>query len=259
MASEPLKFYGSSSAFGWGDLLFTEKPQGCYRYILLNAYGVRKGDIHEKYKILGEANEARYEKALIASGVEYEREKVVKRTVDGFPTVMCSGRIDFWLPGTGGSRCVELKATFSKIRLKKCIKDGTPDDYNVAQLIAYMLETNAAEGDLEYAYYDEKLFNPSDPKPQAVRNYRVTLGGKGEIFINNKLFQFNAKDILHHRAKASEGIVRKEILERPHKGTVPFSGACHWCDFKETCNDYDNGVIASSEEFINVAKERVNE
>lgn len=246
------KIYGSASAFMRGTLAITEVPSGCLRVILLNANGVRDNSIDPCHIVRGAFNEEEYEKRLQASGTPYEREISLRSPVDGFSDIHFSGRFDFATLDEQGNRYViELKSTESKNRLKS-IKGGFYKTYNLAQLVAYMIETGTTAGSLIYTYYEK---GPDDKYVQKYeRELKVTIDSKGDIAVNSISSGYSVHDQLLHRVTAAKVIDQGLVWSRPYKHEDKWGSPCNLCAFKSTCAKYDKGTIEGSSAFVEDAR-----
>lgn len=237
-----------------GTLVFTETPSGCLRNTLLQHHGVRD-QIDQIHIVRGAINEENYEKKLQAQNTAYEREVPVRSVVAGFPSVTFSGRCDFIiLDEQGNRRVIELKSTESKSRLKD-IKSGFYKIYNLAQLIAYMIETRTTTGELVYTYY-EKDDNDAY-KPVYENSLKVVVDEHGSIMVNNLPSGFTVHDQLLHRVNSAKVITEGIIWSRPHKWDVAWKSPCNLCTFKTACNKVDSGEIEGTDAFIEAAKKLV--
>lgn len=243
--------YGSSSAFMQGTLVMTEVPSGCLRTIYLNACGVRDNSIDPCHIVRGAFNEEEYEKRLQAAGIPYERELSLRSPIAGFEDMQFSGRFDFRITSPEGNPYViELKSTESKNRLKS-IKGGFYKTYNLAQLVAYMIETSTTAGSLIYTYFEKE----NDLYVQKYeKELKVVIDDKGNIVVNSIPSGFSVHDQLLHRHTAAKVIDQDIIWARPHKWAEKWSSPCGLCAFKNTCTKYDTGKIEGAVAFVEDAK-----
>lgn len=257
MKKQNKKIHGSSSAFAWGRIVFTEYKGGCLRTILLNSYGVREGDIQEKYKILGALNEERHEEILKESGVKYDREFVVKQAVPSNPTVSFSGRVDFVQHLDSGIVVEELKSTDNKNKLREVIKNGTWVTENLAQLVSYMVALRTPIGRLIYTYYDlDKTTGKYEAKKD--RAFEVVIDDAGRICVDSAPTRFTVHDQIAHTQAAAKVIETGEIWDRPYHWNMPFKSPCIYCPFSGTCDAYDAGAIKDVTDFVMSAKKDID-
>lgn len=234
-----------------GTTVFTETPSGCLRNTLLQSRGVRDNNIDPCHIIRGALNEEEYEKRLQAQGTDYKREVPVQSPVAGFPSVTFSGRCDFIIMDEQGNRrVIELKSTESKSRLKD-IKSGFYKVYNLAQLIAYMIETRTSVGDLIYTYY-EKVGDQY--KMSFEKSLPVVVDDSGSIVVNNLPSGFTVHDQLLHRVNSAKVIAEGLIWNRPHKWNVKWKSPCNFCAFKAVCDKVDSGHIEGVDAFVEAAQ-----
>ena len=237
-----------------GTLVFTETPSGCLRNTLLQSRGVRDGSIDPCHIIRGAFNEEEFEKRLQAQGTDYKREVPVQSPVAGIPSVLFSGRIDFITSDAQGNRrIIELKSTESKSRLKD-IKGGFYKIYNLAQLVAYMIETRTAVGDLIYTYY-EKAGDNYEMKFE--KSLPVSIDGYGSIVVNNLPSGFTVHDQLLHRVNSAKVIAEGLVWSRPHKWDVKWKSPCGLCAFKSACDKVDAGTIEGADAFVDEARKLI--
>lgn len=248
------KVYGSSSAFMQGSIVFTETPSGCLRNTLLQSRGVRDNNIDPCHIIRGAMNEEEFEKRLQAQGADYKREVPVQSPVAGFPSVTFSGRCDFIiLDEQGNRRVIELKSTESKSRLKD-IKSGFYKIYNLAQLVAYMIENRTTKGELIYTYY-AKVGDQYKQEFESV--LPVVVDDHGSIVVNNLPSGFTVHDQLLHRVNSAKVITEGIIWSRPHKWDVKWKSPCNFCAFKSACDRVDSGDIVDADTFAVEAQKLV--
>lgn len=246
-ASKPIKLYPSSVAFMSGDLVVTEYSSGCLRYQLLASEGLKE-PFDPKHARRGKINEERYESAIIASGLDYQREVPFKIPVADDAYI--SGRIDFTLSDTQVHEC---KSSESPNVVRQVLKEGKLKKSNVAQLVTYLMAAKIPIGRLIYSAYKPDKNNPQVYIHIADRVFEVTLGAEGEIYVDGKKYEFGALEIVAHFL-ASAGVIRdRRIVARPYNYTS-FDGPCKYCVFRDTCGLYDESVLESVEDFIESAK-----
>ncbi len=243
--------YGSSSAFAWGRLVFTDSKAGCIRNILLQSHGVREGSIPEKYKIMGAANEARYNKILADSGIKYDQERPIKHAVAAVPSVLFSGRADFIRYLDSTVVVDELKSMDSKNKAREVLKHGNWTPENLAQLIAYMVGMQTPDGRLIYTQFE-------DGEPTKERAFEIVIDEAGRICVDGAPTKFTVYDQIAHLNAAARAIENNEIWERPYNWNAPFKSPCGYCPFKATCDKFDAGEIKDVQAFVMSAKEDIN-
>lgn len=231
----------------WGRLVFTQYKTGCLRNILLQSRGVREGDIQEKYKILGAANEERFEKTLLEAGDEFKREVPIKTPIAANPSIILSGRADFVRTVNGSIIIDELKSTDSKTKLRDVIKNGRWVVENLAQLVCYMIEFKTTMGRLIYTYMEPEGGVYTAKKERA---FETVIDDAGRICIDLEPTKFTAQDQIAHRNAAAKVILTGEVWERPYDWNVAFKSPCAYCSFAPVCDRYDNGEIEGTDAFV---------
>lgn len=234
------RYYPSSAAFQRGHLTFTDYNAGCLRKIYLNNAGYREA-LRQDTKDVGEANEVAFEEELKSKNLPYVREFVVKN--EHF-----SGRIDFQLP----DELIELKSTRSNTKRTRLRTEG-PNTENIAQLVAYMVETETVNARLIYTYYG---FDGRKKIPlKETYEFAVKIDDRGDIFINGQRYKFNVFDHLEHRG-AVAGLDRSQdpgSIPRPYGYAESFGSPCHFCPFNRACEKLDSGLANTVEEFLQEA------
>lgn len=241
-----IKLYPSSAAFKVGELVHTQYSSGCLRHLLLAAEGVKE-PFAQEHSERGAINEQRYENALVAAGTDYERE--VPFQIQIADDAVISGRIDFVL---ADQRIDELKSTESANVIRDVINNGKFKHANVAQLVVYLMAKGLTYGNLIYSAYKR------DKKTKALvhvadRTYAVQLMANGDIYVDEAKFEFTAADVVNHLLSTAKVIRHRTIAPRPY-GHSSFDGPCKYCPFANTCGLYDEGILASVEEFIDSAR-----
>lgn len=249
----------------WGTIVFTEWDSGCLRRILLDANGVR-GEFNPIHSERGEINEDLFAEKLDGAEVSYERESPFREAI---PTTVCqlSGRIDFLTDKNGVPYPIELKSTESETQRKNKIQYGKWGLNNVAQLVTYMAIENTKEGKLLYTFFkrDEEgqLYRPKEfttkrgTTYRTERAYEVTVSDARYIAVDGKQTQFRTDDVLLHHYWAARVIQDDIIWERPANYDAPFGSPCKFCSFKNTCNLYDDGLVSTAKEFIELARQEL--
>lgn len=244
----------SSQGFAWGSLVHTRWKSACLRKILIQSQGYQY-ELDPKYAKLGQINEDRHAKRLVAEGYDFLRESEFLRLGDHGINVR--GHCDFTVRLAGRKTWQfvdELKSVQSKNVRREVIKNGVYTVENLAQLCRYMFEAMVTKGRLIYTYWerdeDNDTWNPEDE-----RIFLVHFDDYGRIFVDRKPTEFVASDLTAHENAACQVIAEKIVWpDRPFRGDVPFVGACHFCPFKTVCNDYDSGKIEGADIFIEEAK-----
>jgi hypothetical protein len=248
------KVYGSSSAFLWGRVVFTDSKAGCLRNILLQANDVREGDIPEKYKEMGAVNEARYEQYLKDMGIQYQREFKVEHSIIPDSNVTFSGRVDFIRELPGYKEVEELKSTDSKTKRRNVIKNGAWVPENLAQAVSYMISLECITGRLVYTYFERdeggKLMMEDE------RAFEILIEPSGRISVDGSPTQFSVNDQLNHRLAARAVIDTGNVWDRPYNWDSAFKSPCKYCPFNKACDKYDEGNMSSTE-FIDEAKKLI--
>ena len=244
------KIYPSSSAFIIGGLVHTSDQNGCLRNVLLSAHGIREDSIAEVNVRVGAMHESYYARTIPDD--VFGSEVPVKGECDGVPY---SGRCDFLTKFKSDGVVHETKGTVSYNTYKKVIKDGQPKHNNLSQLVFYMSHFNTPYGKLIYGYYKD-LGHMFEQKEQRI--YKVTINQAGDILLDGSHSGFMVQDHMAHRMGAAHVLKTGDVWERP-EGTESGEGACKYCIHKETCLDWDKGIITDKEEFINEAKRRHQE
>lgn len=250
----PYNLRASSSAFAWGQQVFTDFNTGCLRKILLQSLQVTE-TVASKYGKLGAENEERHAKRLFESVQlgSYERERSFSRPIDHKVTL--SGHIDFVIKDATDHavRIDELKSVQSPNQYRQIVKHGKYKLENLAQTVAYMGESRVQHGHLIYTYYKEG----AGGSPTDERIFDVAIDRFGRIGVDSQPTQFHYQDVLAHQAAAAHVIAKKEIGPRPFDGERLFTGACGYCAFKGACDRYDSGTVRGLEAFVDLAREGV--
>lgn len=249
----------SSSAFAWGDMIFTDYASGCLRKILLQSRGVEKPFL-AKYTDVGALNEARHENNLqLAPGMTYKREvefvHVISDRDKGL--IYLKGHADFVHYNIAGRAvCVdELKSVQSKNKRLQYIRKGVWNTENLAQLVCYMSAFGVTHGRLIYTFWEaDKL---GDMVATEERILLVTIDDFGRILVDSKATKYTVYDLYAHQSQAADALKGAKVMQRPLNWDAPFVSPCAYCAFAKACDAYDNCTIESSEAFVNFAKEIV--
>lgn len=251
----PNEFRASSSAFMWGQTVFTDYKTGCLRKILIQSRN-HQATIDPKYGILGKINEDRHEARLIKEGTKFLREVEFKSKVPMVPSINLSGHADFILidPLNINPYCVdELKSVTSKNVRRNVIKNGEYGTENLAQLVTYMAEAKVTKGRLIYTYYEQDTNNQQYYAVDE-RTFNVTIDDFGKIAVDSNPTQYSFNDVLAHRVAAARTIENGEVAQRPYRWELNFVSPCQWCPFKQACDKFDAGEIEGTDAFVEYAK-----
>lgn len=250
----------SSSAFAWGDLVFTDYKSGCLRKILIQSMAVQ-APVKAKYTELGDLNEKRREDQLKKEGKLYQREVTYSHPIRLFESINKSGHLDFLICDSNSNpeHIEELKSVQSTNIRKRVIKDGNYLTENLAQTVNYMMEAKVSRAKLIYTFY-KKDKKTEKLEPEDERIFRVSVDDYGRIFVDKKPTQFTVQDLIAHEHAAAR-VIRDKIVwpDRPFRGEIPFVGSCHWCPFKKACSAYDSGSIEGTTAFVEFAKSLVSQ
>ncbi len=256
----PNEFRLSSSAFMWGDLVFTDYKTGCLRKILLQSR-----DINAPYNgvqtddpdgtTLGDVNENRHIERLYREGhKKFLREVEFKRPIPQEPTITSSGHCDFIIANDINAAFVdELKSATSKNTRRNVIKNGEYSTENLAQIVAYMGEAKLVDGRLIYTYYE---IDTNTGKYHAIdsRTFIVKIDDYGKIFVDGKATQWAFNDLIAHRVAAARVIRTGEVTQRPYRWELEWASPCKFCHFKDACDKFDSGEIEGDVAFVEYAK-----
>jgi hypothetical protein len=232
----------SMSGFSWGDQVYTTFGSACIRKILLYSKDVQ-APIPIKYTKLGAKNEDLYANVL---AFPYEREGEVSGQIT--ETVGYTGHFDYCVDGPYGKEVHELKCTDSKSTLYNVIVRGNYRLENLAQTVAYMDALEVERGQLIYTYYLEGIRDTQ-------RSFIITLADSGQIIVDGEPIKFYIQDIHRHKLNAAQAIENDTVWQRPEGWQQKFGSPCGLCKFKDTCDSYDAGVINTTQEFIDSAKQ----
>lgn len=247
----PDNIRASSSAFAWGRQVHTDYNTGCHRKMLLQSRQVQ-GSVPKKYERLGKINEDRFAARLDAQNVVYFRE-VEFQVPTSVPGITVSGHIDFTIYKDGKPDfAIELKSVTGKTAIANVFKKGHWKTENLAQLVCYLSVMHLTQGQLIYTSYDDAA--AVDPQQIDQRIFDVSIDDFGKIFVNSNPTQYTVYDMWAHQEGAAAVIKSGAVSERPYRATVPFIGPCHFCDFKATCDAWDQGAIESANAFVEHAK-----
>lgn len=241
-----IRIYPSSAAFMTGDLVITQYPSGCLRSLLLASEGVKE-PFNQDHSERGAANEERYERALMAAGTDFARE--VPFQIQIAPDAIVSGRIDFLL---ADQRIDELKSTESTNVIRDVITNGKFKPANVAQLVVYLMAKSLTFGNLIYSAYkrDKKT---KELVHVADRCFSVQLMTNGDIYVDEKKFEYAAGDVVSHLLATARVVRNRSVASRPYMH-ASFDGPCKFCVFAPTCDLFDAGVISDVDDFVEQAR-----
>lgn len=242
------KLYPSSSAFMWGDVVFTDYDSGCLRSILIKSH-LKTPDIDPLYTELGALHEDNYE-AEHLKDVPHEKEKPFKvEVLDG---VVLSGRIDFLTP----DKVHECKSTVSKSTAISWA-NGKFKTGHLAQTVAYMVQEGIPQGRIICGFYVQ------DKEGKAKRIvetfFEVSLSEDGVILVNGKPTGFTVSDQLRHRYRAARVLQTQEFVsDRPAGWNQTWGSPCGFCAFRPTCDKYDNNQLTTLSQIIESAQNDLN-
>jgi hypothetical protein len=223
---------------------------GCFRRQLIGSYGIET-PFPEAIAKTGAANEENYASGLYYDGIVYVREMEVHQ--EAVAGVGFSGRVDFFCPFEE-FKVRELKSATSEKTFTEVIKRGHYKPNNLAQLVSYMVALEEAKGILHYTYYDKVQ---GDYIPTAVRAFQVTIDDDGRILVDEEDSEFTVANSLAHRYNSAMWLVDPEVPPLPKGHLDKWKSPCKYCDFRQTCNMYDCGMITTKEEFIQQAAKGV--
>lgn len=238
----------SSSAFAWGQQIFTDYKTGCLRWILISSH--IPYELEAKYQIMGKVNEDRHEKTL--KGRQFTRELEVQRDspING---VSVRGHIDFLIDDPDQLIVDELKHVQSKNVRRDVIRKGRPKTENLAQTVNYMWQARTTVGRLKYSFYEEDTNNQLYYCTEE-RTFDVRIDDFGRILIDGVATKFTIYDQLAHQAQAATALKEQKILQRPDGWQAPFVSPCAYCPAKSTCDLFDKGKIESTDAFVSTYK-----
>lgn len=222
---------------------------------------------------------------FLAKGYELEKEKDV--TLQITSEVRLRGHIDIY---RADINCVyELKSVTSTDSFKKIWFYNTPKPENVIQCCTYMIMTETENGVLRYgSFLWHKFFDLEDKTLDYLRNYqqygvevkkdwktkkecvairptykefKIKFDEKGHIFINDKKFQYSAKDIERYYIEIADNLERGILGPQPENldkqpGGFSFS-PCFSCEWKSICDRYNEGLYNTIEDIISSAKQHL--
>lgn len=234
-----------------GGLVFTKYSSGCLRHILLRSKGVKE-EIKETHKERGALNEELFDK--IKGDAPIAREKPFHFTFSSDPAAYWSGRIDFLLhPDSPEQKKIqELKSTESSGVYKSVIKEGKINSQNLAQVAVYMLAEKCNNAELIVTYYKRnkktKVLKPADE-----RRFKIDLQEDGLIMVDDNSSGYYVDNLIQHAQAAAKAIQEDRVAgSRPYNAS-PFDGPCSFCPFSSVCSMFDDGLIKSTDEFVNLS------
>lgn len=241
----------SSSAFAWGDMIFTDYSTGCLRKILIQSRGY-ESQIDPKYGIVGKLNEDRHEARL--KGRTFTREPEFSHPLA--QGVKIKGHADFLIFGDDAcpDSVDELKSVQSTNSRLRYIRKGDYLPENLAQLVCYMWAFNVVDGRLIYTFWEQDD-ETGEWEANEERIFKVHIDVFGRISVDSKTTKYTVYDLLSHQAQAADVIATGKVAQRPLNHDAPFVSPCAYCVFKTVCDKYDSGEIESSEAFVTLAKE----
>lgn len=239
----------SSSAFAWGDLIFTDFNSGCLRHAFIRANGVDH-PIDPKYPAIGKLNEDLHAADLTAAGVYFERE--VECVREATTDVLLIGHTDFLVDG--GTAIHELKSVSSTTSRREVFKYGHYKTENLAQIVCYMTEFRAPVGKLIYSFFDE-TDDPEHPWTRGEqRTFTVIVDDFGRIHVDGVPTKWTVHDMLAHQQQAANAVSAHYVPQRPQRWDAPFLSPCGLCRYKAVCLAHDEGHIEGGDAFVNAAK-----
>lgn len=240
-----VKLHGSSSAFAKGKLVFTRYNTGCVRNILFKSHGIRE-TFKSDTQAVGVLNEDLYGKRL--DGQAYIREHVVTNPSDRHDGAVFSGRVDYFVPG----EVIELKSSQSKNKLAE-LKKGIYTLENLAQTVAYMLETDSHQGRLIYTYYGTRK-DTGAFESLYERSFDITFDETGNICVSNKPTGFKVSDLYNHQDLVYHHVSTNSVCDRPYGYQNAYGSPCTYCPFAEACDAWDDDRLNTTEELLKEAK-----
>ncbi len=245
------KFYPSSSAFMLGDTVVTKYNSGCLRSILIKANGIREDDISSVYQDVGAAAEDNHEQTLIAKGLPYIKELVVKAPLSKFG-VQYSGRVDFYV---NDNEVHEVKGLTSKNTRRDVIRQGKYNVSYLAQVVSYMVKLRVSHGELICGYFED---DEGQLICQESRTFKVELDAhQGDIWVDGEPSGYCVADLLAHQQAAVEVLETGVIAGRPEKAYQKYDSPCTYCPFKEACDRHDKEGL-TTEQFLWAAQDAVD-
>ena len=241
---------GSQSSFMEDGQALSAWGTGCFRRQLIGSYGI-EGPFPEAIARTGAANEEVYASELYYAGIVFVREMEVNQEVTA--DIGLSGRVDFFCPFEE-FKVRELKSATSEKTFTEVIKRGHYKPNNLAQLVSYMVVLEEPKGILHYTYYDKAQ---EDYIPTAVRAFQVTIDDDGRILVDGEDSEFTVANLLSHRYNSAMWLVDTSVPPLPKGHAEKWKSPCKYCDFRQACNMYDCGMIATKEEFIQQAAKGV--
>jgi CRISPR/Cas system-associated exonuclease Cas4 (RecB family) len=222
----------SSAAFVLGDMVVTDTPQGCLRFLLLKKHLPREEGIPLELQVMGERGECIYmEKLLTEQPWPFHRELPFQSKVEG---VKVRGRMDFVTYHDGFKVIHECKTSQSKTFLYDVIKKGKPKVNHIAQLVFYLIHLEETRGKLVTLYaptMEEKVF-------------KVEIKDGNVVYLNSVPYYYTVENQIMHQLLSAKVIKEDFVANRP------WGKACTYCRYKEECDKYDGCGGSSFEDFL---------
>ena len=247
ISPEKLKYSPSSSSFNILGATYTKYSSGCHRAILLASEGIREFSIPEIYQVLGAHHEEQHlAKLKEKHGSENVLDEVSLR-VDT-KDFKFSGRIDMII---SGNEIHETKGTISKRILRENIKRKTVVPSHLSQAVCYKMFGNYETVVIVLAFYEVNM--QGFKKLQEVE-FNIDIDHRGFILSNGTWTGYCAHQILEHAQSSAEYYKTNLIPPRPQDYAAKFGSPCHFCPFKDVCNDEK---FDSFDEFKTLCKEKL--
>lgn len=237
------KYYPSSAAFMWGDMVLTKDSSGCLRRILFASLGLRD-EIDPIYSAVGAAHEKWVEERLEG----FEREVPVRGPILG-SEVEYAGRADF----LNASEVIECKATLSKRARLDVIRKGNVKINHLAQLVSYLIQLEMTNGRLIVGFYQHNENNEFECTES--REFKITIDDEGRILIDDTLSGYRVHDQLAHMQRAAKHLAEGTLGPRPNDWDAKYTSPCSYCPFKAACDKIDAGEQGDS---VALAKEALD-
>lgn len=245
-----MKLYPSSTSWLRDGQVQTKYASACLRSILLKFHGIKDTSFDPKHSERGAWDEHRWEQILISEGRVYQREVPLKYQIPD-TDFHISGRCDFLLPTE--RLIIEKKSSESPSVLTMLNKNLYKSE-NLAQIVLYMLITGFETGHLIYSYYKVSKSGIKVYTPHVDKVYVVTIADNGNIQVDGKFSKYTVDDLVQHLMAQTEIFDAVEVPPRPANYDSQWEGPCGMCPFSKSCTAYDDGLVDTAEEFINLTK-----
>ena len=228
------KIYPSSAAWALGKMIYTDTPQGCLRYILLQRYIPKFIDIDPKFKEIGNWGEEQYlDYMLNEQDYPFHRELPFKSELNG---IQVSGRMDFISYHDGFKVIHECKTTQSKNVLYQNMRKNEPKLNHMAQLVFYLINQNETRGKLVYRFW------PTNE----LKIFKIEIEPSGQILVDKKPYKLTVNEQMTHQ------ILSAEVLTEEYIADKPYGSGCRFCDYKEECEKFDSVGGSHIDDFMEV-------